>query len=510
MIELAPAELWTAAQAAAADRHTIEALGVPSPVLMERAALCVSAEVERVADACGATRVLVLVGPGNNGGDGLAVARQLHGRGRSVTAVLVTPPRNAAAEQQLGLARAHGVALAEELPELGPATVIVDALLGTGSRGAPRGAIEQALRWVAAQASPVVAIDLPSGIEVDTGAVAGVAARAQTTVTFQRSKVGLHLTPARALVGRVVVADIGLVEPPGEGAEHRTELIGPSWIAQQLSSLPSAAHKGSRGHVGVVGGTGGTPGAAVLTGMAALRAGAGLASLAVADEQLRRTLLEVRPELMLAEREDPWVASAGVLVVGPGLTDASRRAGLAELDRADRRPMVWDASALAELVPGASAGPRILTPHPGEAAQLLARIEGDPSWTSARVQADRRSAAEQLARACAAIVVLKGAGTIVARSVGERVQLAICTTGGPALATAGSGDVLAGAIAALLARGLNEWAATCVAVHVHGLAGDAAPIDGALALDVADGLPAALARARAAAAPGRWPSYVRG
>jgi len=509
--EPASAELWTARQAAAADRHTMDVLGMASPVLMERAALCVSAAVERLAEERGATRVLVLVGPGNNGGDGLAVARQLHGRGRlSVVAVLVTDSRNAAAQQQLDWARSHGVEIREVMPEHVSDTVVVDALLGTGSRGAPRGAIEQALKWLAEREAAVVAVDIPSGVDVDSGAVPSVAARADVTVTFARSKVALHLTPARAYAGRVVVADIGLVAASSGGAEASIELIDFRRVAERLASLPAAAHKGGRGHVGVVGGTGGTPGAAVLAGAAALRAGAGLATLAMTDEALRRALIETRPELMLADRDDRFVAAADVLVVGPGLTGA--REGLSELDRDDPRSMVWDASALDDVSADRSAGPRILTPHPGEAARMLARLEGDASWTSARVQADRRDAARRLAEATAAVVVLKGEGTVVAERERERdrLRLAICTTGGPALATAGSGDVLAGAIAAVLARGLDAWDAACVGVHVHGLAGDQSPTDGTLALDIAEGLPQASNAARGGEMPRRWPVRVRG
>ncbi|WP_146156345.1 NAD(P)H-hydrate epimerase, partial [Enhygromyxa salina] len=215
----ASAQLWTAELAAAADRHTMDVLGMPSPVLMERAALSVSAQVERVADACDAREVLVLVGPGNNGGDGLAIARQLHGRGRAVRAVLVSARHNDAVASQLRLARAHGVAILDTLPDTlpdvrGGRTIVVDALLGTGSRGAPRGAIEAALRWLGGlnrELVSVVAVDLPSGVDVDSGAVPGAVVSAAVTVTFQRSKVGLHLTPARAHVGELIVADIGLV-----------------------------------------------------------------------------------------------------------------------------------------------------------------------------------------------------------------------------------------------------------------------------------------------------------
>jgi NAD(P)H-hydrate epimerase len=265
----------------------------------------------------------------------------------------------------------------------------------------------------------------------------------------------------------------------------------------------------------VVGGSGGTPGAAVLAGTAALRAGAGLATLATADDALRRALIELRPELMLSRPDDRFIAAADTLVVGPGLT--AGRAGLVELDETDPRAMVWDASALDEFGGRRSAGPRILTPHPGEAARLLARLdedEGADAWTNARVVADRRGAAERLVRLTQATVVLKGAGTLVAaRSRADTlddIRVRVSTTGGPSLASAGSGDVLAGAIAGLMARGLDPWTAACLGVHAHGLAGDACPADGTLAMDVADRLPAALADLAAGQQPARWPRLRRG
>lgn len=509
--------LWTAEQAAAADRHTIDALGMPSPVLMERAALCVSAQIEALLDAAPAT-VLVLVGPGNNGGDGLAIARQLHGRGRAVAAVMVTAGHNAAVALQLELARSHGVEIVEGLPEEVPdtPTLVVDALLGTGSRGAPRGSIEVALRWLGVLAGEqlrVVAVDLPSGIDVDTGAVFEPAARVDVTVTFQRSKPGLHLTPAREHVGRLVVADIGLVDADGVDGDqrielNRIELIEPAWAAACVAGLPSVEHKGRRGHVGIIGGTGGTPGAAILAGSAALRAGAGLVTLAPIDPALRELLIARRPELMLAPPEQAWsIPRASVLVVGPGLVEADV-AAIARLAREDRRPMVWDASGLEHHPLGDGVARHVLTPHPGEAARLLARVEPEGGWDGAKVQANRRHAAERLAAATDAVVVLKGAGTIVARRSKHGMQLAICTSGGPALAVAGTGDVLAGTIGALLARGLDAWTAARVGVHLHGCAGDRCPVDGTVAMDVADALPQALMEL---AVPSRgWPTLVRG
>ncbi|KIG18145.1 NAD(P)HX epimerase / NAD(P)HX dehydratase [Enhygromyxa salina] len=518
----APAALWTASTAAAADRYTIDVLGMPSSVLIERAALCVSAEVERLAEAAGAAQILILVGPGNNGGDGLAVARQLHGRGREVIAVVVGERHNAAVAAQLALARAHGVKIVTQLPKPSArATIIVDALLGTGSRGAPRGAVGEALQWLGELVEElgrervhVVAVDLPSGVDVDSGAVAGAVATAALTVTFQRSKPGLHLTPARDHIGELVVAEIGLVAKV-EAAEQREpveliDLIEPGWVAARLARLPSAAHKGRRGHVGVIGGGGGTPGAAILAATAAMRSGAGLATLAPNDADLRRALIELRPELMLADPDDAWVIpQADALVVGPGLVDPDQRA-LDHLHHTDARPMVWDASGLDEYAGEPGAGPRVVTPHPGEAARMLARLDPGAGWDNARVQADRRLAAQRLAALTGAVVVLKGEGTLVSQATSSQMRLAICTRGGPALATAGSGDVLAGVIAALLARGLDSWSAACVGVDLHAGAGDRLREDGTLAMDIAEMLPTAFSEAAAGHSSMRWPAWVRG
>jgi hydroxyethylthiazole kinase-like uncharacterized protein yjeF len=503
---LAPAQLWTAEMAAAADILTMDVLGMPSPVLMERAALCVSAEIEALAERRGAKVVSILVGPGNNGGDGLAIARQLHGRGRTVRAAMVSARHNDAVEQQLALARTHGVEIVESLSELSAErAIVVDALLGTGSRGAPRGAIAGALEWLAGRPREhvaVVAVDLPSGVDVDTGSVPGSVATADVTVTFQRSKPGLHLTPGREHVGRLVVADIGLLAP--SSMVSGLQLIDPAEVAGWIDALPSASHKGRRGHVGVIGGTGGTPGAAILAATAAMRAGAGLATLAPLDPKLRELLVERRPELMLAPPEHAWtIPAADVLVVGPGLGPSDEEA-LARLCLDDARKIVWDAGGLDHYRKGPRSHQHVLTPHPGEAARLLARAEPDRSWDGAAVQANRREAAERLAAATGAVVVLKGAGTVVANSK----HLAICTTGGPALAAAGTGDVLAGTIGALLGRGMDPWAAACAGVHVHGLAGDRLPPNGALALDVADALVPAFESV--ATAPPTWPRYVRG
>ncbi|MCX4244601.1 NAD(P)H-hydrate dehydratase [Paraliomyxa miuraensis] len=504
-------ELWTAATSASSDRYTMDDRGMPSPLLMERAALCVSQEVVALAMAEGRA-VGVLVGPGNNGGDGLAVARQLHGWGVSVAAWLLAERYNPAVAEQLRLCRAYGVTVHEGMAADEEAGRLwVDALLGTGSRGAPRGRIGVALRWLRARAGPCVAIDLPTGVDPDTGAVAEDAVRARCTVTFGRSKPGLHVTPGRHHAGRVVVADIGLLPPPG--LDDRLRLLDPEDVAAALRGLPAGAHKGERGHLGIVGGSPGTTGAALLAGVAGLRGGAGLVTVASPDPTLATVLLAVRPELMTASMQSEparLLPRARALVVGPGLTDAASQAMLPRLFVEDPRPALWDASAL-DLLPvlgGDPAGPRVITPHPGEAGRLLRRLAPDEGWTGTMVQGRRIEAARRLAVATKAVVVLKGEGSLVATPEGA---VAVAVSGGPALATAGSGDVLAGLGGALLARGLPPSVAAEVAVHVHGVAGERlGEAAGAVALDVAEALPSALRAVMDAPDHPRWPALRRG
>lgn len=503
----APSELWTAATAADADRYTMDDLGVPSLLMMERAALAVAHEIAALRAGTGLP-VVVLCGPGNNGGDGLAVARQLHGWELPVQAILATDRATAAATEQRRIAEGTGVTVKALAQATAGAAIVVDGLLGTGSRGAPRGAIADALGWQRGIAGPRVAIDLPTGLDPDTGAVADGAFAADLTVTFVRSKPGLHVSPGRDVAGRVVVADIGLLGRPDRDRTHA--LVEPDLAAMVLGRLPSGRHKGERGHVGIVGGSAGTPGAGILAGTAAMRAGAGLCTIATGDPVVQAQLVAHRPELMVTGLDFSRPAPrADALVVGPGLTDPSAQAHLPALWRGDPRPALWDASAL-DHVPLATAagGARVITPHPGEAARMLARAEPDAGWDARRIQAERLHAAATLARCFGAIVLLKGEGTIVADPEG---RLAINVTGAPTLATAGSGDVLSGLGGALLARGLGAWETACIAAYVHGLAGEALAERGAgpMAMDVADALADAIERARAGFDPDSWPRWRR-
>ncbi|RMH00171.1 MAG: NAD(P)H-hydrate dehydratase [Deltaproteobacteria bacterium] len=504
----APAELWTAADAAAADRYTMDDLGIASEVLMERAALCVARQaMDLLAETPG--RVCALAGPGNNGGDAVACARILHGWGIDAAVWLSGPAHRGALARQVAWARACGVEVFDAdapLPE-GPC-LWIDGLLGTGSRGAPRGKVAARLRELATRNGPVVAVDLPSGVDPDSGAVHEGAARAEVTVTFGRSKPGLHATPGRSHAGRVVVADIGLVPDPSWRPTVR--LVDPEQVAASVAALPSGPHKGARGRVVVVGGGATTPGAATLAAFGALVAGAGLVTVASARAEVRELAVAHHAELMVDARTDPgawdprWVA-----VVGPGLTDPDA----AEVARAFWTEFsgaaVFDAGALEAIAHVEAAGPRIVTPHPGEAARLLARLGGAPVAV-ADVQADRIEAARRISRATSAVTVLKGAGTVVADPDGN---VRIATEGTAVLATAGTGDVLAGIAGALLARGLAPSDAATCAVHLHARAGEIARREhgggapGVVASEVAEALGRAVVEADHADG---YPALLRG
>jgi len=513
--------LFGAAASTRADRHTMDTLGVPSLLLMERAALAVAQELR--ARFARQSRVIVLCGPGNNSGDGLAMARQLHGWGMPVRVHLCTERRNRSVEGQLRIAQSVGVELVEGVPTeaAGGDTIVVDALLGTGSRGAPRGAVEEALRWLGTAKGPKVAIDVPTGIDPDTGTILGEVAQVDLTVTMHRSKPGLHITPGRDVAGTIVIAKIGLVADPCDVLDARStsfvepsefaELVDPWAVAAAIRARAQPAHKGERGHVGVIGGSPGATGAAVLAATAALRCGAGLVTVSELDPGSGRSMIAGRPELMTAPTTggtwDRPLPRADVLVVGPGLTRPADRLDLATLWHDDPRPAIWDASALDEIPPigaGDPVHPRIITPHPGEARRLLQRL-GDADERALDLRQDRRRAARALARRTGSIVVLKGAGTLI----DDGARLAIAISGGPGLATAGSGDCLTGFIAAWVAAGHDLFAAACAGVHLHGVAGELAVADHpwAIALDIA-----ALAGAAMVASPHhhRWPQLHLG
>jgi NAD(P)H-hydrate epimerase len=492
-------------QVRAWDRCAMAERGIPGLTLMNRAGAAVARVAARLAAVRGEGRVLLVAGRGNNGGDAFAAARCLHEDGLRVAVQMTCAPETLRGDARAAWAQMQQAGVpfhvrAEEtswpaagesdLPRCG---VIVDGLLGTGSEGVPRGVVAAAIRWIehARRGRVVVAIDLPSGLNADTGEPADPVVRADVTVCLAAPKSGFASPRALEFLGHVEVVDIGLpadllpetarVQPLSPGAQLR--FIGAPVLASLLSPRRRDAHKGSFGHVLVIGGSHGLGGAPALAAMGALRAGAGLVSAAVPQDSLV-LLAALAPAVMahrIAVRQGamtPATLAAGirapsgfdVVLAGPGMSPCAATARIVEdLLRGPARGLVLDADALnvlagrvEQLRRAAGDPPVIITPHPGEAARLL-------GLGVAAVQADRVQAARQLAVRSGAVVVLKGAATLVVSPEGA-VHLNL--TGNPGMATGGTGDVLAGVIAGLWAQGLAPLDAARLAVYLHGTAGD--------------------------------------
>jgi len=474
-----------------ADRDTIEGLGVPSTVLMESAAWAVTEAILERFDRVG--RVVVVCGPGNNGGDGLAAARQLRGRGVEVESVLVADGDRLRgdAAAQLELAARFGVPVhvcgadgLGELPDrLDGAGLVVDALLGTGLDRPLEGRLADAVDLLNATPVPIVAVDLPSGLSGSSGEVPGRSIQATLTVTFAAPKLAHVLPPACWRCGEVAVADIGI--PPWVLAEHAgLELIERFDVAAWLPRRAPDAHKGHFGHLGIVAGRAGRAGAAILAARTAVLAGAGLVTVATA-EAARAAIQAAVPEAMVdlvPVGEDgglsdcemaPFLAKVSCLAIGPGIgTGAGATALVERLVREWSGPLVVDADGLTvlagrlESLQGRSA-PVVLTPHPGELARLL-------GVATAEVVADRVAAAREAARHSGAVVLAKGARSVVVDRDGGGL---VNPTGTPGLASGGTGDTLTGLVGALLAQGLNGVEAAAAAAYLHGRAAELAESD---------------------------------
>ena len=461
--------LYTAAAVRRIDRAAIERCAIPGFVLMQRAADAAFASLERRWPT--ARRVLVLAGIGNNGGDALLVAERVLRGGFEVDVIGLPGERRGDALRAQDRFRAAGGVVrdaANDAP-LPRADVVVDGLFGIGLARPLDGLAARLVERLNDGCMPVLALDVPSGLDADTGMPRGECVRADATITFVAWKRGLFTGDAFDCCGETELASLDVPADAFAGVAADSEFIE-ACIFDRLPPRHRNAHKGLFGHVLAVGGDHGMGGAVRLCGEAALRCGAGLVSVATRAAHVI-ALHAARPELMAHGVEDaeaiaPLLERADVVALGPGLGrgDWARALWDAALDRA--KPTVVDADALNLLAASPRALPAnsVLTPHPGEAARLL-------GCTIAQVQADRFAAAHELASRHAAVVVLKGAGSLVAAPDG---RVAVCRGGNPGMASAGMGDVLTGVVAALLAQGLDAWDAARLGVAVHAKAGDLA------------------------------------
>ena len=464
-----PAEVYSAAAVRAMDRHAIDSAGVAGYDLMQRAGRAALESLQRHWPR--ASRIAVLCGAGNNAGDGYVLARIARAAQFDVRVAALTEPGNLRGDAARAFAdfRAdggHALAFEAEVPD--GAELVVDALLGTGIDRPVEGAYRDCIQRVNRAGLPVVALDIPSGLDADTGLPRGIAIRATRTLAFIALKAGHYLGEAPNHVGALELAGLDI---PSGIRERETPVLRRLGAAVAAAALPVSsrtAHKGEHGRVLVIGGFA-MAGAARLAGEAALRAGAGLVSIATSAEGAI-PIVEARPELIVRpitsrHELESLIEAADAVAIGPGLgTDRRAEEAFAAVVGA-ARPLIVDADALTLLAaaPQRRAG-WILTPHPGEAARLLAT-------DSASVQRDRLGAVQEIATRYGGTCVLKGAHTLVK---GADPVPWVCDRGNPGMATAGSGDVLTGVIAALLAGGAEPSLAAAAGVLIHAEAGDRA------------------------------------
>jgi len=450
-------------------RRIEAAAGAVTPKLMARAGEAAAALALQLVPEKGKD-VLVLAGPGNNGGDAYEVAAHLKAAFLRVTLVSPADPARLppdAAEAQRKWQAAGGETL-REVPADPRWSLVVDGLFGIGLTRAPEGEYARLIELANAQSCPVLALDIPSGLASDTGCVLGQAVRATHTLTFIALKPGLLTRAGPDHCGALQVADLGL--------DVRSLLAPKGWIAEPatmrwvLKPRPREFHKGRAGSLGILGGAGGMVGAALLAGRAALKLGAGRVYVGLLDHEAPG-VDPVAPELMLRHPDDALGQSLDTIVVGPGLGQSERAETLVGAALASDMPCVLDADALNILAEDSDLrtacarrrAETIITPHPGEAARLLQTRVPD-------VQSDRLAAARALTERLNAHTVLKGNGSVLVANDGHWF---INTAGNPGMASAGMGDTLSGFLGALLAQGYSGEAALVLGVHLHGAAADA-------------------------------------
>ena len=480
----------TAEQMRELDRKAIEERGVPSLELMERAGRAVAEAAWRMSEGCADRPIVVVCGGGSNGGDGLVAARWLAEMGRRPEVLLAASGEELKDDARANLERLQERGLrATEVRDVeavrracSQASVVVDALLGTGLSGALRGLAPEVIEAINDACRPVLAVDLPSGLHADSGKPLGYAVVAQETVTMGLPKLGLFMWPGADYAGRVTVADIGFPADLVAESPSVAELIEPEWVRLLLPPRRRSAHKGDFGQVLIIAGSVGMTGAACLCAEAALRAGAGLVRVGcpeslndILEAKLTEAMTFPLPETYERTLDTRALAlilelaeAASVVAIGPGLSRHPDTVLLVQrlVGRMDK-PMVIDADALNALAETPTLlesdhAPVVLTPHPGEMGRLLGVSAGE-------VQANRAHFAQMAANRFRSAIILKGGYTLVAE---PGRPLTINPTGNPGMASGGTGDVLTGVVAGLIAQGLLPFEAACVGAYVHGVAGD--------------------------------------
>lgn len=506
----------TAAEMRQIDQNTIQDYGIPGIVLMENAGLEVMRRIVQVLGDVKDKKICIFTGKGNNGGDGYVAARHLFNKGAKVKVFLFAAKTEVSGDAAINLNIAGRMNI--DIMEVSGsrdwdkikiavafADCLVDALLGTGFQGEISGAMAQAIQIINDSAKPTIAVDIPSGVDANTGQIRGQAVKADDTVTFGLPKPGLLLYPGAAHVGRLTVADIGLPSKLLTDDNIKQNITTAGYVKSLLGIRSPDAHKGTNGRVSVVAGSRGMTGAAALASMAALRAGAGLVTLAIAESlndimevKLTEVMTKGVPETVggaIGRKALPYIMDlagrSDVLAIGPGLgRHDETMAVVLDIIKSAECPLVIDADGLNALVgnTGVLAECKalpVLTPHPGE----MGRLTG---LSPRQVNQDRIGIARQTAADWGAIVILKGARTVIAYPDGE---VYINTTGNPGMATGGTGDVLTGVVAGLIAQGMSSHQAAVIGAYIHGLAGDIIADSGTVGLtagDVLRALPAAI------------------
>ena len=507
-------KLVTSETMRAIDSYCIDDLGISGLRLMENAGAGAVKLAERKLGAVAGKTVTVVCGKGNNGGDGFVIARELRAKGATVDVYLAGHRDDVAGDARANLDRlgpgvvvelADGRSVGKAAESMARSDLVVDAVFGTGFKGTPMGLSGTLIGQMNACGRQVLSVDVPSGLNATTGAAEGECVRATWTCTMGFPKRGFFLYPGRTLAGEVHVVDIGVPQKAVEAIGVKDNVLTAGEAAALLPPRPDDANKGTFGRVVVVAGSVGYTGAAALTSLAALRSGAGLVILCVPEslndvmeakltEVITRPLPETRGR-SLSKEALPAIAglleSADALAIGPGLSrDPDTQALVHQIVANVPVPCVVDADGLNALTvervrSRAGAAPMVLTPHPGEMSRLTGRSVAD-------VQARREDVARDVAARSSATVVLKGAGTVVADPDGEAY---LNPTGGSGLASAGTGDVLTGVIAALLGQRVPATAAAALGAFAHGHAGDLAAAArgrvGMIASDVLEALPRA-------------------